>query len=92
MKSNTRRPGHACYGKQFKETYALHCPRCGFVKFGGSDHLRERIRRVSAEHTPASPQRARQRDGPIASRSRSTYTRPARRNSGSHAGCQPPVP
>jgi len=27
----------------------------------------------------------------VASRSSATYTRPARRNSGSHAGCQPPV-
>jgi hypothetical protein len=42
--------GHACYGKWFKETYALYCPRCGFVKFGGSDHTAERVRRVSAEH------------------------------------------
>jgi hypothetical protein len=40
----------ACFVKQFKETYGLHCPRCGFVKFGGSDHTEERIRRISAEH------------------------------------------
>jgi len=28
----------------------------------------------------------------VASRSRATYARPARRNNGSHAACQPPVP
>jgi hypothetical protein len=34
-----------------------------------------------------------ERDGwSVASRLSATYTRPARRNSGSHAGCQPPVP
>ena len=36
--------------KRFKETYAMHCPRCGLVKFGGSNHLSQRLRAVSAQH------------------------------------------
>jgi hypothetical protein len=36
--------------------------------------------------------RARTMPRSVASRSSATYTLPARRNSGSHAGCQPPVP